>query len=348
MKTLDKKTGWSAGLAVGAAGLGALLAVRAWVRRSRYLDLRGKVVLITGGSRGLGLALAREFSRRGAKVAICARNAHELHKVEAEFAERGAMFLGLKCDVGVRSEIQRTIASVEEQLGPIDVLVNNAGTICVGPMDVMTIDDYRGSLNTHFWGPYFATMAVLPEMQRRKHGRIVNISSIGGKISVPHLLPYCVGKFALTGFSEGLRSAALKDNVFVTTVCPGLMRTGSPRNALFKGDNKAEYAWFSISDALPFLSMDARRAARQIVNASVRGHAEVVLSLPAKFAVKVHGMFPGTTSDVLGLVNQLLPSAKGNGGDLEPKTGKQSFSEVSPSWVTTLNERAAAENNQIP
>jgi hypothetical protein len=126
------------------------------------------------------------------------------------------------------------------------------------------------------------------------------------------------------------------------------MRTGSPRNALFKGNNQAEYAWFSISDALPGLSMDARRAARKIVNASLRGNAEIVLSLPAKFAVDIHGLFPGTISDVLGLVNQLLPSATGDGREREPKTGKQSFSEVSPSWVTTLNERAAAENNQIP
>jgi short-subunit dehydrogenase len=190
-------------------------------------------------------------------------------------------------------------------------------------------------------------MAVLPDMQRRKHGRIVNISSIGGKISVPHLLPYSVGKFALTGFSEGLRSEALKDNVYVTTVCPGLMRTGSPRNALFKGNNEAEYAWFSISDALPGLSMSARRAARQIVDATIRGRAEVVLSLPAKFAVKAHGLFPGVTADVLGLVSRLLPSAVGHEDVLEPKTGKQSFSEASPSWVTTLNERAAEQNNQI-
>src|SRR5581483_12063238 len=127
-------------------------------------------------------------------------------------------------------------------------------------------------------------MLVLQEMKSRKQGRIVNISSIGGKVSVPHLLPYCVGKFALTGFSEGLRSALLKDNIYVTTVCPGLMRTGSPRNAFFKGNNEAEYAWFSISDALPVLSMNAERAARRIVRACVRGEAEVVLSVPAKIA----------------------------------------------------------------
>ena len=330
----------------GIGPLAGIAAIRAF-RQTRY-ELADKTVFISGGSRGLGLLLAHEFASRGARIAISGRDREFLNRAADGLRRDGAEVLALETDISMREEAELAIDQIRRKFGAIDVLVNNAGTICVGPMEAMTIDDYRSSLNTHFWGPYFATMAVLPEMQRRKQGRIVNISSIGGKISVPHLLPYCVGKFALTGFSEGLRSAALKDNVFVTTVCPGLMRTGSPRNALFKGNNKAEYAWFSVSDALPLLSMDARRAARQIVDASVRGNAEVVLSLPAKFAVKIHGLFPGMTSDVLGLVNQLLPSAKGDGREREPKPGKQSFSEVSPSWVTTLNERAAAENNQIP
>ncbi len=328
--------------------IGALAGIAAMqaFRPLRY-DLKGKTVFISGGSRGLGLLLAHEFAARGAKVAISGRDRAFLDRAAEGLRHCGAEVLALETDISMREEAESAVAEIQNKFGTVDVLVNNAGTICVGPMEVMTIDDYRSSLNTHFWGPYFATMAVLPEMQRRKQGRIVNISSIGGKISVPHLLPYSVGKFALTGFSEGLRSEALKDNVYVTTVCPGLMRTGSPRNALFKGNNEAEYAWFSISDALPVLSMSARRAAHQIVEATIRGRAEVVLSLPAKFAVKAHGLFPATTTNVLGLVNRLLPSAEGHEETREPKTGKQSFSEVSPSWVTTLNERAAEQNNQI-
>ena len=330
-------------------GAGALLGlVAASALRKVRFNLSGKTVFVSGGSRGLGLLLAREFASRGAKVAISGRDRAALDRAADSLRQAGAEILALETDISMREEAESAVKQIRRKFGPIDVLVNNAGTICVGPMEAMTIDDYRNSLNTHFWGPYFATMAVLPEMQRRKQGRIVNISSIGGKISVPHLLPYSVGKFALTGFSEGLRSAALRDNVCVTTVCPGLMRTGSPRNAFFKGNNKAEYAWFSISDSIPVLSMSARRAARQVVDACVRGNAEVVLSLPAKFAIKAHGLFPGTTADVLGLVNRLLPSAQGDGRERESKTGKESFSQVSPSWVTTLNERAAEQNNQVP
>lgn len=331
------------GKAAFAAGAFAGLAAARILRNSRY-HLAGKTVFITGGSRGLGLLLAHEFASRGASVAISARDGRFLERAEDSLRREGAKVLTLETDITMREEAELAVDRIRQKLGRIDILVNNAGTICVGPMEVMTIDDYRDSINTHFWGPYFATMAVLPEMQRRRQGRIVNVSSIGGKIAVPHLLPYGVGKFALTGFSEGLRAEALKDNVYVTTVCPGLMRTGSPRNALFKGDNEAEYAWFSISDALPILSMSAKRAARQIVNACIRGDAEVLLSLPAKLAVKFQGLFPGTTSDLLGLVNQILPASKDR---KDPKTGSQSFSDVSPSWITALNERAAEHNNQI-
>jgi NAD(P)-dependent dehydrogenase (short-subunit alcohol dehydrogenase family) len=329
-----------------AVGLGVAAGITALrLYQGRGYNLRGKAVFISGGSRGLGLLLAREFAARGAKVAISARDSDELRRAEEDLRRFSQDVLAIESDITMREEADNAIERIRRTFGPIDVLVNNAGTICVGPLEVMTIDDFRASLNTHFWGPYFTTMSVLGEMRERKQGRIVNISSIGGKISVPHLLPYCVGKFALTGFSEGLRSALLRDKVYVTTVCPGLMRTGSPRNAFFKGNNEAEYAWFSISDSLPGLSMSAERAARQIVNACVRGQAEVVLSLPAKLAVNLNGIFPGLTSDILSLIDQVLP--KSDGSKNEPKTGKESYSNASPSWVTALNERAAQNNNQV-
>ena len=201
-------------------------------------------------------------------------------------------------------------------------------------------------MRTHFWGPLHTTLAVLPEMCRRRQGRIVNITSIGGKIAVPHLVPYDASKFALVGLSEGLRAELVKDNVYVTTVCPGLMRTGSPRNAEFKGQHRAEYAWFSLSDAMPGFSMSAESAARRIVKACQNGEAEVILSLPAKVAAAFHGVFPGLTCDVLSLVNRMLP---GPGGDGKKSVkGKDSQSAVSPSWLTILNERAALRNNELP
>ena len=328
-----------------AAGIATGIAATLLLRQRTPISLRGRTAFVTGGSRGLGLLIAHELLRRWAKVAIAALDAGELARAENKLRADGGDVFTVEADLTMREEAEAAIRKVEQQFGPVDVLVNNAGTMSVGPIETMTIDDYRTSINTHFWGPYFTTMAVLPQMQRRQFGRIVNISSIGGKISVPHLVPYSVGKFALTAFSEGLRSELLKDKVYVTTVCPGLMRTGSPRNAFFKGNNEAEYAWFSISDALPGLSMNANRAARQVVDACARGDSEVILTVPAKFATLIHGVFPEVIVDVLGVVNRFLPPPGGIGTDV--RTGQQSKSKASPSWLTALNERAAKENNQI-
>ena len=328
-----------------AAGVAAGIAATMLRRYRSPMSFRNQTAFVTGGSRGLGLLLARELASRGANVAISARDGDELRRAEEQIRSDGGRVLSIEADMTIREEVESAVRKIEDEFGEVEVLVNNAGTIAVGPQETMTIDDYRSSINTHFWGPYFTTMAVLPQMQRKKAGRIVNVSSIGGKISVPHLLPYSVGKFALTGFSEGLRSELLKDGVYVTTVCPGLMRTGSPRNALFKGNNEAEYAWFSISDALPVLSLNANRAARRVIDACARGDAEIILTLPAQVATIIHGLFPDLTVDMLGVINRLLPGPGGIGSDV--RTGQQSRSNASPSWATTLNERAAAANNQI-
>jgi NAD(P)-dependent dehydrogenase (short-subunit alcohol dehydrogenase family) len=328
-----------------AGAVGAAVLARSVFRRFNSYSFKGKSVLITGGSRGLGLVMARQFAREGAHLSICARDEHELARAREDLQRLGAEVLTIQCDVTNNDEVQQMIRVVTERFGRIDILVNNAGIIQVGPLEVMTFDDFQQAMKSHFWGPLQTILAVLPTMRERGEGRIVNISSIGGKISVPHLVPYCASKFALVGLSEGLRSELRKDGVLVTTVCPGLMRTGSPRNAEFKGRHREEYAWFSISDALPLTSISAERAARQIIEACRHGDAELIISVQAKLAVLFHGVFPGLSADILGVVNELLPRPGGIGA-LKAK-GKESMSSWSPSWLTLLNERAAVMNNEI-
>jgi len=327
-----------------AVGAGVLVAARSLTRKISKYDLKDRVVLITGGSRGLGLVMARAFALQGARIAICARDEEELERARVDLENRGATVLAVKCDVTNNSEVIEMVEAVRYHFGDIDVLVNNAGIIQMGPLETMTHEDFRQAMRTHFWGPLNTTMAVLPEMRRRKNGRIVNISSIGGKISVPHLVPYCASKFALVGLSKGLGAELLKDGIVVTTVCPGLMRTGSPRNANFKGNHRAEYAWFSISDALPFTSINAERAARQIIEACKQGQAELVISVQAKAAVALDFLFPQLNTDLLSALNRLLPEADESQND--QVKGSASTSSWSPSWLTTLNERAALKNNE--
>jgi short-subunit dehydrogenase len=250
-------------------------------------------------------------------------------------------------DVSDAASAQRLVDETTHRYGRVDVLVNNAGNILVGPLSVQVREDFESALGTIFWGTYNTTMAVLPQMRERRSGRIVTIASIGGKLSVPHLLPYDTAKSAVVGFSEGLRAELAREGIVVTTVCPGLMRTGSPPNALFKGRHEAEYTWFALADSLPGMSMSARRAARQIVAATRRGRAEIVLGVPARLLAWFHGLAPGLTSDLLGMVNRVLPSGERTGEQMEPRPGWRAETALTRSPLTGLTQRAARANNQL-
>jgi NAD(P)-dependent dehydrogenase (short-subunit alcohol dehydrogenase family) len=181
---------------------GGALAARDLWRRQPEEDLHGEVAVVTGGSRGLGFLLARE----GCRVAVCARDTQELARAERLLTEEGLEIMPLTCDVSDRLQVGEMLSQVDAELGPVDVLLNNAGIIQVGPLAAMDEADFRRSLDIMFWGVVRPTLGVLPSMRRRRRGRIVNITSIGGKIAVPRLLPYCSAKFAAVGFSEGLRA----------------------------------------------------------------------------------------------------------------------------------------------
>jgi NAD(P)-dependent dehydrogenase (short-subunit alcohol dehydrogenase family) len=324
------------------AGAAALWAVR----RLSLPRFTGQVVAITGGSRGLGLLLAREFAAEGARLALLARDPAALARAEADLAGRGAEVLVLSCDVRDQAAVEDAIEHVIERFGRLDVLVNNAGIIQVGPLDHMRLEDFADALAVHAWGPLYTTLAALPHLRRQGGGRIVNISSIGGKIATPHLLPYVASKFALTGLSDGLRAELARDNIRVTTVIPGLMRTGSHVNAFFKGRHRGEFTWFALLDALPLTSVSARSAARQIVEAARRGAARLIISPQAKLAVLADTLFPGVVAEATRLVNRLLPPPASEHG-AEQWLGWESWSRWAPSLLTRLADQAVAETNSL-
>lgn len=326
-------------------GLGAAWGMKQVVRAKRKFDLANRVVLITGGSRGLGLALAREFGDRHARIAICARDQEELDTAANDLRERGIQVRTFVCDLRDPEQIRRMIELVEHDYGRIDVLVNNAGTIIVGPQKTMTIEDFREAMDVNFWAAVHTSMELIPKMKQRGFGRIVNIASVGGKMPVPHLAPYCASKFALVGFSGSMRAELAKEGILVTTINPNLMRTGSPRNALFKGNHQAEYAWFSISDDMPGLSMSAASAARRIVRATLHGDAEVTLGLPAKLAATLYGLSPDLVLELAGMTNRLLPEASGE--DSQRRRGSESESSITRSPLRALGRRAEREYNQL-
>ena len=307
-------------------------------RHDRRSRLRDRVVLVTGGSRGLGLEIARQALDRGARVGICGTNEESLDDARRELLRRGDV-AAVRCDVADPRQVEELVATVEARLGEIDVLVANAGVITVGPFQHQTVDDLRMAMDVMYWGVVHPVMAVLPGMRGRHAGSIAVVTSIGGRIAVPHLLPYSAAKFAAVGFSEGLCAELASEGIRVTTVVPGLMRTGSHVNALFKGRHRREYTWFGLSASLPLLSVDVRRAARRVLDGVERGAVQTSIGLPAAIGSRVHGLMPATTVRVMRLANHLLPRPGGIGE--ERRSGTESTTPLTESPLTALGRRAA-------
>lgn len=288
--------------------LGAKELVRKRLRPA--LNLRKKVVLIAGGSRGLGFAIAKELGTQGARLALCARDLDELQEACGRLAEAGIEAVPFAADLSQQVSIRPLVDEVLSRFGRIDVLVNDAGAITVGPLPSFTHADFAQAMDLMFWGPVNLTFAVLPHMKQAGEGHIVNITSVGGRVSIPHLLPYSCAKFAFVGFSTGLGTEAAGDGIQVLTVVPGLMRTGSYLNAEFKGASQDEFAWFGLLGNLPGFSVAAEYAAQRIREALQDGDRVCTISLPAKILIACEALAPESTRTVLELVNRyLLPES---------------------------------------
>ncbi|PSR55053.1 ketoacyl reductase [Adhaeribacter arboris] len=326
------------------AGIGAIIAVRALARQQNKYSFQNKVVVITGGSRGLGLVLARQLAAEGALLAICARTEEQLKKAEQELTERGGEVLAIPGDVTNRVQAEQFIQRVIKYYGRIDVLINNAGIIQAGPLADMTLADFEEAINTHFWAPLYTMWTTIPHMKERGQGRIINIASVGGKVSIPHLVPYSASKFALVGLSNGFRQELKKDGILVTTVNPGLTRTGSNRNIKVKGQSEKEYAWFTTVGASLLISSAVEKTARKIIDACRYGEAEVLTNFPAKILALANNVLPELTSDMLSLTNKILPEENGN--EINSR-GYENESDLIPDYLQNRASRAAQENNEI-
>jgi NAD(P)-dependent dehydrogenase (short-subunit alcohol dehydrogenase family) len=327
------------------SGIGLAACVVARLARKDF-SFTGKSVLITGGSRGLGLTIARRIAAEGGRVALLARDEAELSRACAELRALGGEAFAVPCDLLDRAQSLGAVPRVLERFGAIDVLINNAGIIQVGPLQNMQRQDFEKAMQMHFWAPFNLMEEIIPHMRARGGGRIVNISSVGGKVAVPHLAPYSASKFALTGLSDALRAELARDGIRITTVMPGMMRTGSHVNAKFKGDHGAEFTWFSVSAGIPFASMSAERAATKIVQACRRGQAALILTLPARALIIGNAVLPSLTGEMMKLASQILPGPAGAEGD-ELRSGWQAREKQrGPGWLTRLADGAIGPHNE--
>ncbi len=318
---MNKSTAYTAAALTTAALAYALLPSRPRLQP-------GQVAIITGGSRGLGLALAHRFGRAGLKLVLAARKQDELEIARHELLHSGDVkneddILLVVCDVTDRDQAAGLIEQTIRAFNSLDVLINNAGIIQVGPIEDQPREAYDAAMQTNFFAALNTIHPALPHFLARGSGAIVNIASIGGKIPVPHMAPYVAAKFALTGFSETLHAELRSKGIRVTTVCPGLMRTGGEAHAHFIGQVDRERAWFDFSARTPFIAASTTYAANRIFAAVNSGRAEITITPQAWLAARVHGLAPNLTQAVAALANQyLLPG---------PETAQEAFADPSPS-----------------
>jgi NAD(P)-dependent dehydrogenase (short-subunit alcohol dehydrogenase family) len=290
--------------------------------------------------------MARQLVGEGASVSLLARDAGELARAAADLRQRGGTVLTLTGDVGQRERAESAVEQTVAHFGRLDVLINNAGMIQMGPLENTDPDDYAQAMAVHFWGPLYTTRAALPYLRKQPGARVVNIASYGGKLAMPHLAPYCSSKFALTGLSYDLRTELARYGIPVTTVCPGLMRTGAHLHGMFKGQQRKEYFLLALAMSVPLLSTSAETSARKILRACRRGSTELVFSLPFSLATRLAPLCPRLTAGALRLLARLLPGPAGPEGNVA--LPGLACRPAAPSPLTALADRAAQANNELP
>lgn len=339
-----KKKSLSTGFALTAAGLyySSLL---------KHKNFNGKSVVITGGSRGLGLSLAWNFLDRGASdITLIARDEKELNRAKSILLRQFpvANVLTQVCDVTDSKQLATAIDRAIINMKSIDILVNNAGSMLVAPFTSTEQADYEAQMKLHLYAVVNSTQLILPHFNRRGGGQILNICSMGGKVAVPHMIPYDASKFALAGFSQGVAAELAPFNISVTTAYPLPMRTGSPIQAVFKGNHEREFKWFETIDNLPILSMGADEAAKKILDGLADKKTEVLLAPVAKIRNIFAAIFPETFNAFMSFVAGRLPK----GDSMIRRTGHESSREFKKSLLLkplqARSEKSQEMYNQTP
>lgn len=334
--------GSNVALGLGLAGVG-YLGYRMLVARAAT-DLQGLIAFVTGGSRGLGLCLARELAQAGCRVAIAARDPRELEAAVQDFEGRGVEVLALVGDLGHEETAAGMIRQVVAHFGGLDLLVLNAGEQVVAPLEDLTSEDFVRAWHHNLLTAVYPTLAALPLMQARGQGTLVYLDSLAGRVPAPHMLPYAVAKAGLRALAHGLVVELAGRGIEVLTVVPGFLRTGANAHTRFGGQAHREFTWFSLAESLPGLSLDAERAARRIVQAIRHRERELTLGAWAAALGWLHDDFPRSTLAGLGLVARMLPGP--GGGGTARQLGLELATPLAPGWLTRMNNEAAVRLNQ--
>jgi len=256
------------------------------------VDFKNKVVLITGASSGIGKQTAIEFAKLGSSIILVARRKNKLEQVENELKQFNVNTLVCVCDVSKKDQVEELSKIVLQKFDSIDILVNNAGFVIYGSVSDLSINEIESQMETNYFGMIYCVKNFLPLMLKKKSGHIVNVASVGASFSIPGVSSYCATKFAMLGFSEGLKHELYGTGVGLTVVSPIMVRT-----PLFEHPSFTNFSKFSTG-----VSLSSETVAKTIIKASNSSRLEIVVPSVARAAIWFKQTFPFLINPIIGRI----------------------------------------------
>ena len=253
------------------------------------MDFKGKTVIITGASSGIGKESAKQFAKKGAHIALISRKKEKLAKAKQELEKFKTTTEIFPCDVSDKSQVKEMARSVFEKFGSVDVLVNNAGFAVYGPASELSIEEIESQMKTNYFGMIYCIKNFLPKMLEQKSGHIVNVASVAASIGLPGIASYCASKFAMLGFSEGLKHELSGTGVGITVVSPIMVRT-----------NFFDHPSFAKMPKYSPTSLSSKTVAKSILKAANSPRLEIIVPSFVRGAVWAKQTFPYLINPILG------------------------------------------------
>jgi len=253
------------------------------------VDFKNKIILITGASSGIGKETAIEFAKLGANIILVARKKDKLEQVANELKKFNVSTLICQCDISKKDQVKEMSKTILEKFESVDILVNNAGFAIYGSVSDLTIDEIESQMETNYFGMIYCIKNFLPSMLKKKSGHIVNVASVAASFGLPGIASYCASKFAMLGFSEGLKHELKNTGVGITVVSPIMVRTNFFEHPSF--ENMPKFSPTSLSSVT---------VAKAILKAANSPRLEIIVPSVVRGAVWMKNTFPYFINPILG------------------------------------------------